>query len=108
MSNKIKLRISDEVVVLAGKDKGKTGSILKIIPQKNQAVVSGVNLKIMHKKQTQTDAGGKISKEFPINLSNLSFFDKELKVASKVGFKIDESGNKYRFSKKSGKKIENN
>ena len=99
-----KLKKGDKVVVLVGKDKAKEGEIVKIIPKDRKAIVSGVNTVIRHTKQTQTDQGGRISKEMPIQLSNLALIDPKQGGPTRVGFKIKD-GKKVRFAKKSGELI---
>ncbi len=104
MSNKLKLKKGDEVIVLTGKDKGKTGKILKMIPKKMKAIVSEINRVKKNQKPDNNQPGGIIEKEMPIHISNLSFYDSELKKGIKVGFKINNN-KKIRFNKSSGKEI---
>ncbi len=99
-----KLKKGDKVVVLAGKDKGKEGTISSVDPKAGKAVVDGINMAIRHTKQSQTTQGGRIPKAMPIELSNLAFLDKNGK-ASRVGFKI-EDGKKVRFAKTTGDVID--
>jgi len=98
-----KLRKGDKVVVLTGKDKGKTGEISSVDPKAGKAVVEGVNVAIRHQRQTQTSQGGRTPKAMPINLSNLAFVDGNGK-ATRVGFRM-EDGVKVRFSKSTGETI---
>ena len=100
-----KLRKGDKVVVLTGKDKGKEGEILRMIPAENRAIVSGVNMVIRHQRQTQTVQGGRISKEASIDLSNLAMVDPKEGGPTRVGFRM-EDGKKVRFAKKSGELID--
>ena len=95
-----KLKKGDRVVVLAGKDKGKTGEITQVLPKDNKAVVDGVNIVLRHTRQTQTSQGGRVPKNMPIDLSNLALLDKNGK-ATRVGFRV-EDGNKVRFAKTTG------
>ncbi|RCW85144.1 50S ribosomal protein L24 [Paracoccus lutimaris] len=95
-----KLKKGDKVVVLAGKDKGKQGEITAVFPKENKAVVDGVNVAIRHQRQTQTTQGGRVAKNMPIDLSNLSLMDKNGK-ATRVGFR-EEDGKKVRFAKTTG------
>ena len=88
MSNKFKLKKGDEVVVLAGKDKGKTGKIVKLIPKQMKAIVSEINRVKKNQKPDNNQPGGIIDKEMPIHISNLSFYDPELKKGVKIGYKI--------------------
>ena len=95
-----KLRKGDKVIVLAGKDKGKTGEISSVDPKSGKAVVDGVNIAIRHVKQSQTTQGGRTPKAMPIELSNLASVDKNGK-ATRVGFKMD-GDKKVRFAKTTG------
>ncbi len=95
-----KLRKGDEVIVLAGKDKGKKGTISSVDPKAGKAVVDGVNIAIRHQKQSQATQGGRTPKAMPIQLSNLAIVDKNGK-ASRVGFRMD-GDSKVRFAKTTG------
>ena len=99
-----KLKKGDRVVVLAGRDKGKEGDILRVIPKENRAVVSGVNIVVRHQKQSQRSQGGKVPVEAPIQLSNLALIDPKDGGPTRVGFRF-EDGKKVRFAKKSGETI---
>ena len=99
-----KLKKGDNVVVLAGKDKGKKGTIASVDPKSGKAVVDGVNMAIRHTRQSQTTQGGRLPKALPIELSNLSFVDANGK-ATRVGFKM-EDGKKVRFAKTTGDVID--
>ena len=98
-----KLRKGDDVIVLAGKDKGKKGKIASVDPKAGKAVVEGVNIAIRHQKQTQTSQGGRTPKAMPIDLSNLAIVDKNGK-ATRVGFRM-EGETKVRFAKTTGDAI---
>ena len=100
-----KLKKGDKVVVLAGKDKGKEGEILSVMPKENRAVVQGVNMVIRHTRQSQTTQGGRIPKEASIDLSNLAMVDPKDGGATRVGFKMVD-GQKVRYAKKSGEVID--
>jgi large subunit ribosomal protein L24 len=95
-----KLRKGDTVIVLAGKDKGKTGEISSVDPKSGKAIVDGVNVAIRPVKQSQTTQGGRTPKAMPIQLSNLAVVDKNGK-ATRVGFKMD-GDKKVRFAKTTG------
>jgi large subunit ribosomal protein L24 len=99
-----KLRKGDKVIVLSGKDKSKTGEILKVIPKDGKAVVSGINSVIRHTKQTQTDQGGRVPKDMPIDISNVALVDPQDGSATRVGFKFVE-GKKVRYAKRSGETL---
>ena len=98
-----KLKKGDTVVVLTGKDKGKQGAITAVLPKEGKAVVEGINTAIRHTKQTAASQGGRISKELPIDLSNLALLDKNGK-ATRVGFRI-EGDKKVRYAKTTGEAI---
>ena len=104
MSIKFKLKKGDEVIVLTGKDKGKTGKIIKMIPKQNKAIVSEINKVKKNQKPDNNQPGGIIDKEMPIHISNLSFYDTNLKKGIKIGYKIDKD-KKLRINKSSGKEI---
>ena len=95
-----KLRKGDKVVVLAGKDKGKEGTIASVDPKAGKAVVEGINIAIRATRQSQTSQGGRIPKAMPIQLSNLSLIDANGK-PTRVGFKMD-GDKKVRFAKTTG------
>ncbi len=99
-----KLRKGDKVIVLAGKDKGKTGTIASVDPKAGKAVVDGVNMAIRHQRQTQSSPGGRLPKAMPIALSNLAFVDANGK-ATRVGFKV-EGDKKVRVAKSTGDVID--
>ena len=99
-----KLRKGDKVVVLAGKDKGKEGTIASVDPKAGKAVVEGVNMAIRHTRQTQTSQGGRLPKALPIQLSNLALLDANGK-ATRVGIRM-EGDKKVRFAKTTGDVID--
>jgi len=99
---KLKVRRGDEVIVISGKCKGQKGEVLKVFPEKNKALVSGINLVKKHMKPTQTHEGGIIQKELPIHISNISHIDPKTGNSTRIEFKILEDGSKVRVAKKSG------
>ncbi len=101
-----KLKKGDKVVVIAGKDKGKRGEITSVLPAEGKAVVQGVNLVKRHTRPTQTNAGGIVTKEAAVQLSNLMIEDPKDGAPSRVGFKTLDDGKKVRFAKKSGEVID--
>lgn len=106
MADKFKLKKGDEVVVLAGKDRGKKGRIVQMLRADNRALVEGLNMVSRHTKPSQTEAGGIVQKEAPIHLSNLAIADPKDGSASRVGYKFLDDGRKVRFAKKSGEVID--
>jgi large subunit ribosomal protein L24 len=101
-----KIKKGDKVVVLAGRDKGKAGEVLQVLPKDARAVVRGVNLVKRHTKQSQNSEGGIISKEATIDLSNLAVADPKDGKPTRVGFKVLDDGRKVRFAKRSGDLID--
>ena len=104
MNIKIKLKKGDEVIILAGKDRGKTGKIVKVLPKKMKAIVSEINKVKKNNKPDNDQPGGIVEKEMPLHISNISFYDPELKKAVKIGYK-SEKNKKVRINKNSGKEI---
>lgn len=98
-----KLKKGDKVVVLTGKDKGKTGEITTVMPQDNKAVVDGVNVAIRHTRESAAGKGGRLAKAMPIDLSNLAIVDTNGK-ATRVGFRM-EGDRKVRYAKTTGETI---
>ena len=95
-----KLKKGDKVIVLTGKDKGKTGNIASVDPKSGKAVVDGINIAIRATRQSQTTQGGRIPKAMPIDLSNIAYVDAKGN-ATRVGFKMD-GDKKVRFAKTTG------
>lgn len=100
-----KIRKGDNVVVLTGKDKGRTGEVLSVMPKDNRALVRGINMIVRHQRQTQAQEGGLIRKEAPIQLSNLAVADPKDGKPTRVGFRIEKDGTKVRVAKRSGEVI---
>jgi large subunit ribosomal protein L24 len=101
-----KIKKGDRVVVITGRDKGKTGEVIQVMPKENRALVRGVNLVKRHQRQSATQEGGIISKEAPLQLSNLAIADPKTGKPTRVGFKILEDGRKVRVAKRSGDLID--
>ena len=101
-----KIKKGDKVVVLTGRDSGKSGEVLQVMPKESRAVVRGINVVRKHQKQTMQQEGGIISKELPVHLSNLAIADPKDGKPTRVGFKIMDDGRKVRFAKKSGEVID--
>ncbi|WP_422369883.1 50S ribosomal protein L24 [Hoeflea sp.] len=100
-----KIRKGDKVVVLTGKDKGRTGEVLAVMPKEDRAVVRGLNMVKRHQRQTQTQEAGIINKEAPLHLSNLAVADPKDGKPTRVGFRI-EGDKKVRVAKRSGEVID--
>jgi large subunit ribosomal protein L24 len=106
MPTKLKIKKGDKVVVLAGRDKGKHGEVVKVFPSENTAVVRGVNVVRRHQKQTAAQEGGIVSKEVPIHISNIAIEDPKGGEPSRIGYRILKDGRKVRFAKRSGDLID--
>ena len=102
----MRLKKNDTVKIIAGKDKGVTGKIIKVDPENERVYVQGANMvsKAM-KKRNQQDQGGIVKIEAPIHVSNVALVVNKSGQTSKVGYKIDESGKKVRYAKKTGEAI---
>jgi len=106
MAIKLKIKKGDQVIVRTGKDKGKKGQVLRIMPFENRALVQGVNMVQRHKRPTQADPGGITPMEALIEISNLALVDPKTGEATRVGYKFLDDGRKVRFAKKSGEVID--
>jgi large subunit ribosomal protein L24 len=102
---KMKIRKGDQVVVITGRDKGKTGSVLRVIPSQERVVVQGVNVVKRHTRPGAGQAGGIVEKELPIHASNLAHIDPKDNKPTRVGFKL-VAGRKVRYAKRSGEMID--
>lgn len=105
MANKLKVKKGDEVIVLAGKDKGKKGKIVKVIPDERRVVVDGVNMVKRHEKPGRNSAGGIVAKASPLHVSNVALVDPKTGKGTRVGFKTLQDGKKVRVAKRSGEVI---
>jgi large subunit ribosomal protein L24 len=101
-----KIKKGDRVVVMTGRDKGKTGEVRQVNPTEGRAIVAGVNMVRRHTRQTPQTEGGILSKEAPIHLSNLAIADPKTSKPTRVGFKVLDDGRKVRFAKRSGDLID--
>ncbi len=105
MSNRRKIkriRKGDNVIVVSGRDKGKSGSVLRVLQDDERLIVQGVNVVKRHMRASQTQAGGIVEKEATIHVSNVSLVDPDGGAAARVGFRILEDGRKVRYAKRSG------
>jgi len=103
---KVKIKKGDHVVVLTGKDKGKHGEVLKMLPAENRAIVKGVSMVRRHQRQTASQEGGIITKEAPIHVSNIALEDPKDGKPTRVGYKFLKDGRKVRFARRSGEVID--
>ena len=101
-----RVKKGDRVVVTTGRDKGKTGEVLSVLPKENRLVVQGVNMIKRHTLATQTQSGGIIEREAPLHLSNVMLADPKTGEATRVGFKTLDDGRKVRVAKRSGEVID--
>lgn len=102
----MKLKTGDKVVVIAGKDKGKEGSITKILKNENKVVVEGINVAKKHVKPNGQTAGSIIDMELPIDASNVMIIDPKTKKPSRIGHTTNKDGKKIRISKKSNSNLD--
>ena len=104
MAEKFKVKKGDQVVVITGRDKGKKGEILEVLRSESRVRVQGINMVKRHRRATQTDAGGIISMEAPLHISNVAHVDPESGVATRIGFEVKD-GKKIRIARRSGKAL---
>lgn len=106
MAEKLRLKKGDEVVVLTGRDRGKTGEVTKMVLKKNQVIVQGVSVAKRHTAPSASNPGGIIDKEMPIDISNVALIDPKDRKPTKIGYRFLEDGRKVRFAKRSGEVID--
>jgi large subunit ribosomal protein L24 len=106
MATKFKIKKGDRVMVITGRDKGKTGEVLRVIRDENRVLVQGVNLVKRHERQSPRSAGGIIEKEAPIHISNVAHIDPASNKPTRVGYRFLEDGRKVRFARRSGETID--
>lgn len=102
---KLKIKKGDQVVILTGKDKGKKGEVLRVIPEDSRVLVAGVNIATKHTKPSQTTPGGIQKTELPLHISNVALMDPKSGKATRVGYTTLKDGKKVRVAKKSGEQI---
>ena len=106
MAEKLRIKKGDPVVVLTGRDKGKTGEVTRVLSKKNKVLVQGVSVIKRHTAPSANNPGGIIEKEKPIDISNVSLIDPKDRKPTKVGFRFLEDGRKVRYAKRSGEVID--
>jgi large subunit ribosomal protein L24 len=104
--SKLKLKKGDRVIVLTGRDKGRTGEVVKALPAENRVIVQGVNMVKRHTRATQTSQGGIVEKEASIHASNVAHLDPKENKPTRIGYKIIDGDRKVRFAKRSGEVID--
>lgn len=106
MAKKLKIKKGDRVQVIAGKDRGREGEVLKVLPAEDRVIVSEVRMVRRHNKPSARSAGGIESKEAPIHISNVALLDPSDSKPAKVGMKFMDDGRKVRFARRSGEIID--
>ncbi len=109
VKKKVRMHVKsgDTVQIIAGRDKGKVGEVLKVIPKSSQVIVKGTNIRTRHMKPRQDGESGQIiTEEAPIHSSNVMLYSDKEKVASRVGYTFTEDGRKVRVLKKTGEIID--
>jgi large subunit ribosomal protein L24 len=101
-----KIRKGDKVIVLVGRDRGRSGEVVQVMPAEGRALVRGIHMVKRHQRQTASQDGGIISKEAPIHMSNLAIADPRDGKPTRVGFKVMADGKKVRIAKRSGAEID--
>jgi large subunit ribosomal protein L24 len=103
---KLKIKKGDNVVVIAGRDKGKTGEVLRVMPAESRLIVQGVHIAKRHTRPRMGEPGGILEKELPIHISNVAHVDPQTRKPTRIGYKILEGGRKVRFARRSGEVID--
>ena len=103
---KLKIKKGDNVIVVSGRDKGKTGEVLRVLPAQSRVVVQGVNLAKRHTRPAMGDPGGIVEKELTIHISNVAHIDPRSRRPTRVGLKYLDDGRKVRFARRSGEVID--
>jgi large subunit ribosomal protein L24 len=106
MAAKFKIKKGDKVIVISGRDKGKSGEVLRVLREENRAVVQGVNMIKRHTRQRPGEPGGIVEREAAIHLSNVAHIDPKSQKPTRVGFKVLGDGRKVRFAKRSGEVLD--
>lgn len=105
MATKLKVKKGDKVVVITGRDKGKTGEIIRVLREENRVIVQGVNVAQRHQRQSMQQQGGIVQKELPIHVSNVALLDPKTQQPTRVGYKMDGE-RKIRVARRSGEAID--
>ena len=101
----LSIKKNDEVMVIAGQDKGKKGKVIKVLVKERKLIIEDINVRTKHKRRTQTDPGGEVNVEMPIDISNVMLFDKKVDKPTRFKISVKEDGKKVRISTKSGEVI---
>jgi len=105
-SAKFKIRKGDRVVVMTGRDKGKTGEVLRVLPKQSRVLVQGVNVVKRHQRPSQTNSGGIVEKESSIHISNVAHIDPKTDRPTRVGIRVGDGGRKLRVARRSNETID--
>ena len=105
MATKLKVKKGDKVVVITGRDKGKSGEIVKVLREENRVIVQGINVAQRHQKQSMQQEGGIVRKELPIHVSNVALIDPKSEKPTRVGYKMDGE-RKIRVARRSGEALD--
>jgi large subunit ribosomal protein L24 len=106
MPVKLKVKKGDKVVVLTGRDKGKSGEVIRVIPADSRVIVQGVNVVKRHTRPAAGNPGGIVEKEAAIHISNVAHVDPKSNLPTRIGYRILEDGRKVRFAKRSGEVLD--
>ena len=106
MNPKLKIKKGDQVVVITGRDKGKTGEVFEVMPVENRVKVRGVNIVKRHMRASAGQAGGIVEKEAAIHVSNVAHIDPKSKLPTRVGYRTLDDGRKVRYAKRSGEVLD--
>ena len=106
MAKKFKIKKGDRVVVIAGRDKGRSGEVLRVLRDADRVVVQGVNVVKRHTRPSQTSGGGIVEQEAALHISNVAHIDPKTSAPTRVGYKMLDGGRKVRFAKRSGEIID--
>ena len=106
MNPKLKIKKGDQVIVITGRDKGKTGEVIEVKPTENRVKVRGVNMVKRHTRASAGQSGGIVEKEAAIHVSNIAHIDPKSKLPTRVGYRTLDDGRKVRFAKRSGDQID--
>ena len=101
-----RIRKGDTVVVVTGKDKGRTGEVLRVLTQENRVLVQGINMVKRHQRPQMGEPGGIQQKEAPIHISNVAHWDSDARMPTRIGYRVLEDGRKVRYAKRSGEQID--
>ena len=106
MATKLKIKKGDKVIVITGRDRGKTGEVFEVMPQANRVKVRGINVVKRHTRASAAQQGGIVEKEAAIHVSNVAHVDPKTDKPTRIGFKFLADGRKVRFAKRSGEVID--